>query len=289
MNRRRRVSAYIARSIAVSACLALVALVLFRAIRPREGIPARIAQPSFIDEVEGIVIEGPRAGIPLVFRKTDGTWFLYFGSDKPFPADAGRIAGLLEALRERRRVRRLPESNEYSQGTVGQGSCRITLVSRDESVAIAFGSESAGGRWRYARKEGDRSIIAFAGDLSPWLDNASAPWLERRPFALLSRYPLSRAAAFGDGYYFAVEDDASLEKVSGLLAGLSVVDLTNIPPDPTMRLRLERGDATVTSISVTRLDGEVAIVTDETRGLSWVVAADELLELVLAFQHFSAM
>lgn len=275
----------------VAGALALACLIIpfARDIIPPNTIPSRIFSLTFLHSVDEIVIQGPREGFPLVFRRVEGTWVVVFDSDHLFPANVDRIEGLLDSLGKRHRIRRLADTNAFSQGTSGEGSCSITLTSRGIAKTISFGLENADGRLRYARREGDSVIIAIEGNFSPWLDNATQLWLDKYPFARAFSASLSRAAIFGDGFFFTLEDDASLERVTRLLAGLTVVDLTNIPATPSIRMRLEHGDASVSTLSISLLDGQKGIITDDTRKLSWIVDASEIQEVVLTFQHFSAM
>lgn len=274
-----------------AAILAIAALASFchGTLRFPAESKARVFPRSFVDQVDEVAVRGPREGFPLIFRLVEGRWYLLFDGDRPYPANGERIAGLLRALGERRHLRRLDAGDAFGYGTDVHGSCQITLRSRSGVGGISFGSRNADGRLRYAKKEGDSSVIALDDDISSWLDNATAPWLDRYPFARMREAGAVRATAYGRGLFLSLEDTESLDGILSLVSGISVADITNIPAEPSFRLRIERGDTGVTVLSFALLDERDGIVTDESSGLSWILPAAAVRDILLAFQHFSAM
>ncbi len=271
--------------------LVLAALAAFsvRALFPAAGWKGRLLSPGFAGKVVEIVMLGPREGFPLVFTIREGRWMLVFDSSRYYPANSERIEGLLRALSGRRRVRRLNAGDTHAYGTDGPGRCQITLRTTSAEKTISFGAENADGRLRYARRAAESAILALDGDISPWLDNATAPWLDRSPFAHISQTSTTRATAYGRGMFIPLERGERLDGVVGLISGISVADITNIPLEPSFRVRLERGDLSVSVLAFALLDARYGTVTDETSGLSWILPADRVQEILLAFQHFSAM
>ncbi len=282
-----------ARFRAIPLSLALVALAAFslRVLLPFVRAGNRVVSPAFAETVDEIVVRGPREGFPLVFSLVEGRWTLVFDSDLRYPANGDRIAGLLTYLSERRRIRRLNPLDGWTYGVEGPERCEITLRSRSRSLehSISFGSENADGRSRFARKDGDSAIIALDGEVSAWLDNATAPWLDHAPFAGIGANGVSRASLFARGSLVSLDPGAGLDRVVELVSGLSVTDITNIPVEPSFRVRLERGDTGVSVLAFASLDERYGIVTEESTGLSWIVPGDRLEEILYAFQHFSAM
>lgn len=242
---------------------------------------------------ERIIIEGPSPGFPLVFELREGRWLLVFDETMLYPASGDRIKALLAAVSSRRSMRKLNDADSFNYGTNGAGSCALsvtmpTLLGHKEEC-VAFGAASANGSKRYIRRNGSDSIEEISTDGDWIIDNRTATWIERRPFATLCDQGIARATLYAPSVTMVIERADGIRGITSIISGIQVKDITNIPANPSFSMRIERGDGTHEIIAVSAINERECVLRAEGDNLSWIVESAEASKLLTAFQQFSAM
>lgn len=252
--------------------------IFFSACFP-ERSRTRLISAKNAEHVTRFEISSPRVGYPIVIEKSENAWVFIFDGEHRYPADQAHVVRFLSALSAPRVIQPV-FGDRTPYGIDEKSSTRIKafIASGKNCLDILAGNASADDSSQFFYDALTGKSYRSAPNLSGIDESASAYWVNLSPFAALLHdkeierimyhwKDIRKAYKRGEG----VESDQALDAFQESLSALFCVDITNIPVDTDELITLELSDLTSMRLGIRRLNGDYAIVRDESTGNSWII------------------